>query len=67
VERAYAPASFTVELGLKDVELALATAGEAGVALPAAQLIRQNLLEAISRGHGDKDWAGLAEYVRKSG
>jgi 3-hydroxyisobutyrate dehydrogenase-like beta-hydroxyacid dehydrogenase len=67
VERAYAPASFTVELGLKDVELALSTAGEAGVALPTAQLIRQNLLEAISRGHGDKDWAGLAEYVRKSG
>jgi 3-hydroxyisobutyrate dehydrogenase-like beta-hydroxyacid dehydrogenase len=49
------------------VDLALSTAGEAGVALPTAQLIRQNLLEAISGGHGDKDWAGLAEYVRKSG
>jgi 3-hydroxyisobutyrate dehydrogenase-like beta-hydroxyacid dehydrogenase len=67
VERAYEPASFTVELGLKDVELALATAREAGVVLPTAQLVRQNILDAISRGHGQKDWAGLAEYVRKSG
>jgi 3-hydroxyisobutyrate dehydrogenase-like beta-hydroxyacid dehydrogenase len=67
VERAYEPASFTVELGLKDVELALSTAREAGVDLPTAQLIRRHVLEAIEQGHGRKDWAGLVEYLRKSG
>jgi 3-hydroxyisobutyrate dehydrogenase-like beta-hydroxyacid dehydrogenase len=67
VEGAYEPASFTVELGLKDVELALSTARAAGMDLPTGQLIRRHILEAIARGHGHKDWAGLAEYVRKSG
>ena len=67
VERAYQPAQFSMELGLKDVELALSTAREAGVALPTAHLIRENLLRAIEAGHGDKDWAALAEVLRESG
>lgn len=67
VERAYEPAQFSIELGLKDVELALATAREHGVPLPSALLIRQNLLQAIAAGHGAKDWAALAEYLRGSG
>jgi 3-hydroxyisobutyrate dehydrogenase-like beta-hydroxyacid dehydrogenase len=62
VEGAYEPAQFPIELGLKDVELALATAREKGLALPSAELIRKHLERAISRGHGRKDWAGLAEY-----
>jgi 3-hydroxyisobutyrate dehydrogenase-like beta-hydroxyacid dehydrogenase len=66
-ERAYEPAQFSMRLGLKDVELALATARNAGVALPSAQLIRENLLRAIEAGDGDKDWAALAEYLRESG
>jgi len=67
LERKYEPAQFNMELGLKDVELALATAREAGVPLPSAELIRKNLLEAIAAGDGHKDWAALAEYLRKSG
>jgi 3-hydroxyisobutyrate dehydrogenase-like beta-hydroxyacid dehydrogenase len=66
-ERAYEPAQFSMALGLKDVELALATAREKGVALPTAQLVRQNLLRAIAAGHGHKDWAALAEYLKESG
>jgi 3-hydroxyisobutyrate dehydrogenase-like beta-hydroxyacid dehydrogenase len=66
-ERAYEPAQFSMALGLKDVELALATAREAGVPLPTALLIRENLLKAIDAGEGHKDWAALAEYLRKSG
>jgi 3-hydroxyisobutyrate dehydrogenase-like beta-hydroxyacid dehydrogenase len=61
VERAYEPAQFSMELGLKDVELALATAREKGISLPSGELIREHLLEAIERGHRQKDWAGLAE------
>jgi len=65
VERSYEPAQFTMTLGVKDIELALATAREAGVALPTAELIRDNLLDAIAQGAGGKDWAALAEYLRK--
>ena len=61
VERAYEPAQFSMELGLKDVELALATAREKGLALPSGELIREHLRAAIERGHRQKDWAGLAE------
>jgi 3-hydroxyisobutyrate dehydrogenase-like beta-hydroxyacid dehydrogenase len=67
VERAYEPAQFSMELGLKDVELALATGQAAGVRLPSAELVRENLLRAIAAGHGAKDWAALAEYLRGSG
>jgi 3-hydroxyisobutyrate dehydrogenase-like beta-hydroxyacid dehydrogenase len=67
VERAYEPAQFDMVLGLKDVELALATARQLGVPLPTAELIRDNLINAIDAGQGHKDWAALAEYLRKSG
>jgi 3-hydroxyisobutyrate dehydrogenase-like beta-hydroxyacid dehydrogenase len=67
VERAYEPAQFSMELGLKDVELALATAREQGVALPSAELIKQHLQKAIARGDGHKDWAALAESRGSTG
>ena len=67
VERAYEPAQFSMALGLKDVELALATARECGAPLPSAELIRGNLLRAIAAGEGHKDWAAAAEYLRESG
>jgi 3-hydroxyisobutyrate dehydrogenase-like beta-hydroxyacid dehydrogenase len=47
-------------LGVKDVELALSTAREAGMELPSAQLIRKHLLEAIEAGRSQQDWAALA-------
>jgi 3-hydroxyisobutyrate dehydrogenase-like beta-hydroxyacid dehydrogenase len=67
VERSYEPAQFSMQLGLKDVELALATAREAKSALPSAHLIRENLMRAIKAGDGHKDWAALAEYLKESG
>jgi 3-hydroxyisobutyrate dehydrogenase-like beta-hydroxyacid dehydrogenase len=67
VERAYEPAQFSMELGLKDVELALATAHEKGVSLPSADLIRKNLIQAIAAGDGHKDWAALAEFLESKG
>ena len=67
VERAYEPAQFSMELGLKDVELALAAAREKGAPLPSAELIRKHLLEAIAKGNGHKDWTALAEYLGSKG
>jgi 3-hydroxyisobutyrate dehydrogenase-like beta-hydroxyacid dehydrogenase len=65
VERAYEPAQFSIGLGLKDVELALATALDNGISLPTGELIKRHLLEAIAQGHGEKDWAAAAEYIPK--
>ncbi len=60
VEQAWTPAQFAMPLGVKDVELALATAAEAGMRLPSAELIRRHLLEAIAAGRAEQDWAALA-------
>jgi len=60
VEQAWTPAQFAMPLGVKDVELALATAREAGMTLPSGELIRKNLLAAIAAGRAEQDWAALA-------
>jgi 3-hydroxyisobutyrate dehydrogenase-like beta-hydroxyacid dehydrogenase len=60
VEEAWTPAQFAMPLGVKDVELALATASEAGMRLPSGEMIRKHLLEAIRAGRAGEDWAALA-------
>jgi len=53
---AFEPAGFKARLGLKDVRLAIA-AGEAVTApLPMASQMRDSLLEALTRGEGDKEF-----------
>jgi 3-hydroxyisobutyrate dehydrogenase-like beta-hydroxyacid dehydrogenase len=63
VEQAWTPAQFAMPLGVKDVELALATAREAGMNLPSGELIRKNLLAAITAGRAEQDWAALAGKI----
>lgn len=63
VERNFDQASFTLRLGLKDVELALAAGGDTQVPLPLAGVIREQHLGALNAGFGDKDWASLADYL----
>ena len=58
--------SFTLKLGLKDVELALQTAGDLNVPLPTAHLMRQQHLAAIAQGYGERDWAALGTYIMDS-
>jgi 3-hydroxyisobutyrate dehydrogenase-like beta-hydroxyacid dehydrogenase len=60
VEQAWTPAQFAMPLGLKDVELALATAREVGMDLPSGEMIRKHLLEAMQAGRAEQDWAALA-------
>jgi 3-hydroxyisobutyrate dehydrogenase-like beta-hydroxyacid dehydrogenase len=60
VEQAWTPAQFAMPLGVKDVELALATARELGMDLPSGEMIRQHFLQAIQAGRGDQDWVALA-------
>jgi len=60
VEQAWTPAQFAMPLGLKDVQLALATAAEAGCPLPSGELIQKHIKEAIAAGRAGQDWAALA-------
>jgi 3-hydroxyisobutyrate dehydrogenase-like beta-hydroxyacid dehydrogenase len=57
--------TFTLKLGMKDVELALQAGGDTGVPMPTAALIREQHVAAIARGYGDKDWASLGNYIRE--
>jgi 3-hydroxyisobutyrate dehydrogenase-like beta-hydroxyacid dehydrogenase len=56
---------FTLTLGLKDVNLALDAAAAKHASLPAAQIVRENMLEAIAQGMGSKDWSILAKMTRR--
>jgi 3-hydroxyisobutyrate dehydrogenase-like beta-hydroxyacid dehydrogenase len=63
VDQAWRPAQFTMPLGMKDVELALATAKDAGMDLQLGHLVRDNLLAAIAAGRAEQDWAALAGHI----
>jgi 3-hydroxyisobutyrate dehydrogenase-like beta-hydroxyacid dehydrogenase len=68
VDEDYDRVGFTTALALKDVDLTLTAAGQAGVPLPSANVLRDRLLSAIAHGDGDRDWAVLArEQARLSG
>jgi 3-hydroxyisobutyrate dehydrogenase-like beta-hydroxyacid dehydrogenase len=60
VEQAWTPAQFAMPLGLKDVQLALATAADAGCPLPSAELIQKHIQQALAAGRAEQDWAALA-------
>ena len=56
---------FKLTLGLKDVNLALAAAKAKHTLLPAAEIVRENMTQAVDRGLGDKDWSALAKVTRR--
>jgi 3-hydroxyisobutyrate dehydrogenase-like beta-hydroxyacid dehydrogenase len=60
---AYLPAGFTMHLGLKDVQLALAASAAAEVPMPIASVVRDQMISAIAQGRGEHDWSALAELA----
>ena len=56
---------FKLTLGLKDVNLALDAAKAKEATLPAAQIVRENLQQAVDQGLGEKDWSALAKATRR--
>jgi 3-hydroxyisobutyrate dehydrogenase-like beta-hydroxyacid dehydrogenase len=62
--REYQPGGFSLALGLKDTELALAAGRANQVPLPAASLLRDHYLEALAQGDGGLDWSAVAEIAR---
>jgi 3-hydroxyisobutyrate dehydrogenase-like beta-hydroxyacid dehydrogenase len=63
VEQAWKPAQFAMPLGVKDVELALATARAADMRLELGEMIREHLMDAIRAGRAEEDWAALAGHI----
>jgi 3-hydroxyisobutyrate dehydrogenase-like beta-hydroxyacid dehydrogenase len=66
VEEDYDHVGFTVDLGLKDVNLILSAAELAHTPLPSANVYRDRLLGAIAHGDGERDWAVIAREQRRA-
>ena len=67
-QRRYEPAGFRLRLGFKDVSLALAAADATAVPMPFASVLRENFLDALAHGAGERDWSALAEVsARRAG
>lgn len=64
-ESRYTPAGFALPLGYKDIGLALAAADATRVPLPLAGVLRDSLLEALSAGEEDVDWAIMAQVAAR--
>ena len=64
-EQRYEPALFKARLGLKDVRLVLAAAEAMSTPMPLGSLLRDNLLEVMARGDGEKDFAVLGEVAAR--
>jgi 3-hydroxyisobutyrate dehydrogenase-like beta-hydroxyacid dehydrogenase len=58
-EQRYEPAGFKLNLGLKDISLALEAAAAMSVPMPIARVVRDQFLRGIERGYDDLDWAAL--------
>lgn len=59
VAKQFQPAAFRLRLGLKDVELAVATARSVQMPLPLGSFVRDRCLAAINKGRGDWDWTAV--------
>jgi 3-hydroxyisobutyrate dehydrogenase-like beta-hydroxyacid dehydrogenase len=66
VHKEFEPAGFRLELGLKDVSLALAAGDELRAPLPLASLVHDHFVEAVARGRAQQDWSALAAVAREA-
>ncbi|TFE25878.1 NAD(P)-dependent oxidoreductase [Frankia sp. B2] len=63
--RDYEPVNFRLPLGLKDVQLALASGLERNVPLPFGGVLRDAFVDALAHGQTDQDWAAVTETARR--
>lgn len=59
----FTPANFAVPLGLKDAKLAIDAAEKVNMALPAGNVARDHLVQALAQGYGEEDWAVIARVI----
>ena len=65
VHRVFEPAGFELKLGLKDVELARAAAGEMQMTMPLADLVVDHFNTAIRDGMGEQDWSAISRVIAR--
>ncbi len=63
-EMRHTPVGFRLPLGLKDVELALKTAGEVRAPMPTAGILRDRFIASIAKGREELDWSAIALMAR---
>jgi 3-hydroxyisobutyrate dehydrogenase-like beta-hydroxyacid dehydrogenase len=62
-EQKFEPASFTIKLGLKDMDLVLQQAKAAGQSMPLAELLQKNMLKVVNEGKDQLDWSAVSQAV----
>jgi 3-hydroxyisobutyrate dehydrogenase-like beta-hydroxyacid dehydrogenase len=62
-QNSFKPANFAVPLGLKDIKLALDAGERVNLAMPAASVARDHLVQAIAQGYRDEDMAVIARVI----
>jgi len=60
----HTPAGFRLQLGLKDVDLALQTGAELRVPMPIASMLHDRFLASIAGGRAEMDWSAVALAAR---
>jgi 3-hydroxyisobutyrate dehydrogenase-like beta-hydroxyacid dehydrogenase len=62
----YEPPGFRLQLGLKDIRLALAAAEAKAVPMPIASLVRDHFIEGVAQGYADADWSAMARVAARN-
>jgi len=60
LEQKFEPAAFTMNLGLKDMNLVLQQAASANQSMPLAQLLQKNMQQVIKNGKENIDWSAVS-------
>lgn len=65
-EKRYDKAGFTMDLGLKDINLVLKAASDLRVPLPLGGILRDSFLSGLAKGRQPLDWSAvvLSHYER---
>lgn len=66
-ERAYEPAGFKLELGMKDVRLVRDAAEQATLPMPLADLLHERLLTSLAKGRNHLDWTAIELVSAEAG
>jgi 3-hydroxyisobutyrate dehydrogenase-like beta-hydroxyacid dehydrogenase len=57
----FEPAAFTMQLGLKDMNLVLQQAQQVQQSMPLAQLLQKHMQQLVQEGKQDTDWSSVAQ------
>ena len=64
VQQQFEPGAFTMQLGLKDMNLALQQAASVQQKMPLADLLKEHMQQLVTEGKGHIDWSAVATGIR---